>query len=349
MKRLKLFRWNVLTLAIAQAASVVSAQEADTLNISGTFHSTSLTGTIGADLGVVYANGYEHAWTLTLHGVTYSHDYVLGQWEDGESGAYGLFEEFYTRVHATSFEFEFFGPDADILNEVVSGQLTGGRLAGDAFLELMNGEYFASSTGEGNAPYAAWGLGLSGSAGVTFLSRGTIWSWIGDPFSVDEYGYPLVEPRSIGPVDMTISDYRPGNSGALFGAGFVDIGSSEPPDLPPPPPPPPPTLSIADALVREGNKGTSRLNLMVTLSRSVTDAVSVQYATVNGTAQAKSDYTATTGTLTFQPGETSRTITVSIKGDRKRELNETFSVELSNADGATIADGVATAMIVNDD
>jgi hypothetical protein len=88
---------------------------------------------------------------------------------------------------------------------------------------------------------------------------------------------------------------------------------------------------------------------MVTLSRSVTDAVSVQYATVNGTAQAKSDYTATTGTLTFQPGETSRTITVSIKGDRKRELNETFSVELSNADGATIADGVATAMIVNDD
>jgi endoglucanase len=53
--------------------------------------------------------------------------------------------------------------------------------------------------------------------------------------------------------------------------------------------------------------------------------------------------------LTFQPGETSRTISVSIKGDRKREANETFSVQLSNAVGATIDDGVATVTILNDD
>jgi hypothetical protein len=53
--------------------------------------------------------------------------------------------------------------------------------------------------------------------------------------------------------------------------------------------------------------------------------------------------------LTFQPGETSRTISVSIKGDRKREADETFSVNLSNAVGATIDDGVATVTILNDD
>jgi hypothetical protein len=87
----------------------------------------------------------------------------------------------------------------------------------------------------------------------------------------------------------------------------------------------------------------------VTLSQSSSEWVSVNYATANGTAVAKSDYTATSGTLTFQPGETSRTISVSIKGDRKREANETFSVQLSNAVGATIEDGSATVTILNDD
>ena len=53
--------------------------------------------------------------------------------------------------------------------------------------------------------------------------------------------------------------------------------------------------------------------------------------------------------MTFQPGETSRTISVSIKGDRKREANETVSVQLSNAVGAIISDGVATVTILNDD
>jgi hypothetical protein len=61
------------------------------------------------------------------------------------------------------------------------------------------------------------------------------------------------------------------------------------------------------------------------------------------------DYYAATGTLTFWPGQTQGTISVSIKTDRKREPNDTFTVQLSNAVGATIDDGVATATIVNDD
>jgi hypothetical protein len=101
--------------------------------------------------------------------------------------------------------------------------------------------------------------------------------------------------------------------------------------------------------VHEGNRDTTRLDLTVTLSRSMADAVTVNYATANGTAQAKSDYSATSGTLTFPAGETSRTISIAIKTDRKREKNETFSVQLSNAVGATISDGTATATIVNDD
>jgi hypothetical protein len=87
----------------------------------------------------------------------------------------------------------------------------------------------------------------------------------------------------------------------------------------------------------------------VTLSQSSNAVVTVHYATANGTAVAPQDYAATSGTLTFQPGETSRTISVSIKGDRKREADETFSVQLSNAEGATIEDGSATVTILNDD
>jgi hypothetical protein len=139
---------------------------------------------------------------------------------------------------------------------------------------------------------------------------------------------------------------RPGNAGGLFSFDdLVDIGSSEPPVLPPLPP----TLSIADASAREGDKGTTSLTLTVTRSGSSDVQVTVQYGTVGGTASSKSDYTPTSGTLTFQPGQTSRTIAVPIKGDRKREPNETFTVQLSNAVGATINDAVATATILNDD
>ncbi len=117
----------------------------------------------------------------------------------------------------------------------------------------------------------------------------------------------------------------------------------------PPTPPTPPALRITDASAPEGNKGTTRLDLTVTLSRSTTGVVTVNCRTADGTALAKSDYTATSGTLTFQPGQTSRTISIAIKGDGKREPNETFSVRLSNPVGATIADWVATATILNDD
>jgi hypothetical protein len=87
----------------------------------------------------------------------------------------------------------------------------------------------------------------------------------------------------------------------------------------------------------------------VTRSSGSSQAITVSYRTIDGMAKAKEDYTATSGTMTFQPGQTSRTISVSIKGDRKREADETFSVQLSNAVGATIEDGSATVTILNDD
>jgi hypothetical protein len=350
MTRLKLSRWFAIwTLAIALAPSTISAQDAGTLSISGTFSMDAVRdyqGTVGADLAAVFAQGNEHWWLLTLHGVTYSYDTSYYEWND-ESG-YGFDDQIITRVHATSFDFQFFGPDADVLNEVISRQLIMSQRGDDVFLELRNGDYYDSLDPLGGGPHGEWYIRLVclywGTAHVSF-SAGADWT---SQFPRDESGYPSVEPQRVTSQRTVIGDFRAGNSGTLESYGdIVDIGSAGPPL--PPSPPTPPTLSISDASVREGNKGTSRLDLTVTLSRSSDDAVTVNYQTANSTALANNDYYAASGTVTFQPGQTSRTISIAIRTDRKREPNEAFSVQLSYAVGATINDGVGTATILNDD
>ena len=80
-----------------------------------------------------------------------------------------------------------------------------------------------------------------------------------------------------------------------------------------------------------------------------TGAVTVKYATANGTAQAGSDYVAKSGSLTFQVGQRVQTVSVVVRGDRVKEGNETFFVNLSGATGATVMDGRGGGTIGNDD
>jgi ELWxxDGT repeat protein len=114
-------------------------------------------------------------------------------------------------------------------------------------------------------------------------------------------------------------------------------------------PPPPPTLSIGDVTVMEGNSGTRSATFTVTLSAASSQTITVGYATVNGTATAPSDIRAATGTLTFAPGETTKTIAILVKGDRRGEPDESFVVTLSAATNATIADGEGLGTILNDE
>ena len=110
-----------------------------------------------------------------------------------------------------------------------------------------------------------------------------------------------------------------------------------------------PTLNIGDASGPEGNTGTSNLLLPVTLSQPPPTPVTVNFATANGTATAGTDYTATSGTLTFAPGTTTLNVTVSVTGDTTVEADETFFVNLSAPVGAVIGDGQGQGTIVNDD
>ena len=116
-----------------------------------------------------------------------------------------------------------------------------------------------------------------------------------------------------------------------------------------PPPPPPPSLGIGDSTVTEGNTSTTTATFTVTLSAASTQTVTVAYATADGNATAGSDYQATSSTLTFNPGETSKTITVLVNGDRLGEPNETFAVNLSAPTNAPIADGQGVGTILDDE
>jgi endo-1,4-beta-D-glucanase Y len=110
-----------------------------------------------------------------------------------------------------------------------------------------------------------------------------------------------------------------------------------------------PALSIANASLAEGSSGTANLVFTVTLSRASTTSVSVGYATSNGTATVGSDYSAGSGTITFAPGEKTKSVTVGVIGDTTVEADETFTVKLSSASGATISRATATGTIRNDD
>ncbi|HEY2840404.1 MAG TPA: Calx-beta domain-containing protein [Pirellulales bacterium] len=112
----------------------------------------------------------------------------------------------------------------------------------------------------------------------------------------------------------------------------------------------PPTMSIAPASAPEGDTSGNPLSFVVTLSQASGKTVTVNYATAGGTATEGTDYTAASGTLTFNPGDTSKTIVVNTFGDTAIEDNEMFTVNLTNVSNATISgDPFATGTIVDDD
>jgi chitinase len=111
-----------------------------------------------------------------------------------------------------------------------------------------------------------------------------------------------------------------------------------------------PRLSINNVSKKEGNGKSTNFVFTVSLSSAYDQSVTVSFSTAAGTATAGSDYETKSGTVTFAPGETVKTITVAVKGDKAREANETFFVNLSDASSTAfinVSKGVGT--ILNDD
>lgn len=112
-----------------------------------------------------------------------------------------------------------------------------------------------------------------------------------------------------------------------------------------------PRISVDDVSAAEGDGGTSVMTFTLTrVAQSLNQTSSVQFATSNGTATvAGDDYEASSGTVTFGPGEATKTVSVTINGDTTVEPDETFTLTLSSPTSATIGDGQAAGRIVNDD
>jgi len=97
-------------------------------------------------------------------------------------------------------------------------------------------------------------------------------------------------------------------------------------------------------------RSSTSFTFTVSLSAAYDQPVTVSYRTVNGTATAGSDYTSTSGSVTFAPGETTKTITIQLKGDNKRESNETFYLELlNNSSNSLLTRTRGIGTILNDD
>jgi chitinase len=129
-------------------------------------------------------------------------------------------------------------------------------------------------------------------------------------------GDRLAEPSETFVVNLS----NPTNATIADGQGIGTIVDDEP------------RISITDVTKKEGKKNqTTLFTFTVTLSAAYDQPVTTSFRTANGTARTSdNDYVAKTGTLTFAPGQTTKTITIEIKGDSKREAHETFYLDLSN-------------------
>jgi len=112
---------------------------------------------------------------------------------------------------------------------------------------------------------------------------------------------------------------------------------------------PPPTISIRDVSVNEGNSGATTAFFTVSLSAQSGKQISVGYATADGSASSASDYAAATGTLIFNPGETNKTVAITVNADTQVEPDETFFVNLTSVTNANIGGGQGKGTILNDD
>ena len=111
---------------------------------------------------------------------------------------------------------------------------------------------------------------------------------------------------------------------------------------------PPPSLFISDRAVVRATSGSTDATFTVTLDAPAASNVTVHYGTTDGTATvAAGDYTATSGTLTFTPGQVSKTVPVPTFPTSRRALDHTFSLGLSAPVGAVLGDASGTARLVN--
>ena len=151
--------------------------------------------------------------------------------------------------------------------------------------------------------------------------------------SINAFDVGLADFDGDGRLDIVTPNYNMGNVSVLRNVCAPAVPGNFP------------TLSLsADSSIDEGDKGVRNVNFSVSLSAASQRMVKTEYRTSPGTAGTR-DYQPVSGTLVFQPGETSKTIAIPVKSDLLYETDEQLSIFLTNPLNATIADGVAVLTI----
>ena len=226
-----------------------------------------------------------------------------------------------------------------------------------AVIEVWSGDLAVADFGTDGGYGTASADGFSNAQGSAAVQMRWLWYWAPERTLYMALARPLADSAELtlhlGDVTVALADGGSGNSFTWTGvdldwAGGETVavrltkegdGAVETPSGA--------AVSVADAQVREAAGAV--LAFRVRLNAAQTTAVSVRYATSDGTAAAGSDYVAGSGAVRFEPGATERTVHVRVLEDAHDEGAETMTLVLSGAYGAAIVDGRATGTITNSD
>ncbi|MEA2237067.1 MAG: hypothetical protein QOC81_1791 [Thermoanaerobaculia bacterium] len=191
-------------------------------------------------------------------------------------------------------------------------------------------------------------IGVGATVGTDFVpNSGTLTFRAGETqktITVAVIGDTLVENTETFKVQLTNPVNATFDDSPLLGSGVGtilddDIGG-----------PPAPGVRIGNVAFPEGNKGAFNVTFTATLSEASTTVSRVRWQTQDGTATAGQDYTASSGELVFQPGDLTKTFTVSVIGDGIFEPDEFFTIVIVSTDNTSVVPGpAATGIIINDD
>jgi hypothetical protein len=304
----------------------------DARNLSLLDPKVSVYGAGGALLGTVSASTYGSVATLNLSGLAGGQVYYLVA--DGATN-----DVFGMGAYSLQAQFSGFSASAPPAPTISINNVS--KLEGNSGTQqfMFTVSLSAPSTSSVTVQYAT--ADVTATAGSDYVATsGTLTFAPGvtqQTISVTVNGDTLVEPDETFDVNLS----APVNATLAASQGIGTILNDDVAALP--------SLSINNVSQLEGNSGTSQFVFTVSLSAASTNSITVQFATSDGTATAGSDYTATSGTLTFGAGETQKTIAVSVNGDTTWEPDETFFVNLSNPTNATLGVSQGQGTILNDD
>ncbi len=158
----------------------------------------------------------------------------------------------------------------------------------------------------------------------------------GHAAGVNSAGYSLSNDGRVAAFESQSPFLAPNDTNAV-----TDVFASGPPN---------PSLSVSDVTVTEGNSGTTDAVFTVTLTNGPASGnITADAATFSGSAFQGDDFQFVLSSLTFAPGETTKTVTVPVLGDTLFEGNETFTLELRNVSGAAVVDGIGVCTIIDNE